>query len=665
MAYQVLARKWRPKKFADLVGQEHVVRALQNAMAQGRLHHAYLLTGTRGVGKTTIARILAKSLNCEQAIDGEPCGVCSSCTQIDAGRYVDLLEIDAASNTGIDNIREVLENAQYAPTAGQYKVYIIDEVHMLSKSAFNAMLKTLEEPPEHVKFILATTDPQKVPITVLSRCLQFVLRNLNGQQVSGHLAHVLQTEKIPFEPSALNLLGQAAMGSMRDALSLLDQAIALSEGTVTENDVRHMMGAVDKQYIYAMLNALAAHDANALLQQAQDLANRAIGFDHALSEMAAVLQQLAMVQLLPQALASDPDFEVLQQLAHAFSGEEIQLYYQCAIHGKADLSLAPDEYAGFLMTLLRLLAFKPMAAGQVSLQQNIANTQLGHTQDATKVNTPTSGAVVELAADTKTLATTGIASHKPPSVVAKIEPAQHDHQVAHQTSEAVVENLNQDNHQAADLPPWLEDADAPVSTLIETATTEPSIEVAEKGVIHQEVIAEVVVSNHVPPIDVEDNSHPNLTLTSNYDGKEAVISQDVGALVLPKLGTDNWPQIVDRIRTRLGIVQILAENSALTLVDTTHQNMTLAVTKEAAMWAKRENIQRLAQVIGDAYGQEWHIVTEDWTSECGFETPHQVQLRLEAEKKALAVSLLNQDPTANAIATKFGGQWLPETIELK
>ena len=363
MAYQVLARKWRPKTFADLVGQEHVVKALRNALEKGRLHHAYLLTGTRGVGKTTIARILAKSLNCEHPEEGEPCGQCQSCRDIDAGRFVDLLEIDAASNTGIDNIREVLENAQYAPTAGKYKVYIIDEVHMLSKSAFNAMLKTLEEPPEHVKFILATTDPHKVPVTVLSRCLQFVLRNMTAQQVADHLAHVLDSEQIPYETPALALLGRAAAGSMRDALSLLDQAIAMGSGKVVEQDVRQMIGAVDKRYLYELLQSIAGQNGAALMNQAREMAERAVGFDNALSELALLLQRIALLQTVPAAVpADDPEYPALKHLAAQLGGEQIQLYYQCAIHGKQDLGLAPDEYAGFVMTLLRMLAFTPLAA---------------------------------------------------------------------------------------------------------------------------------------------------------------------------------------------------------------------------------------------------------------------------------------------------------------
>ena len=377
MTYQVLARKWRPKTFADLVGQQHVVKALQNALANGRLHHAYLLTGTRGVGKTTIARILAKSLNCENAQHGEPCGQCATCQSIDAGRFVDLLEIDAASNTGIDNIREVLENAQYAPTAGKYKVYIIDEVHMLSKSAFNAMLKTLEEPPEHVKFILATTDPHKVPITVLSRCLQFVLRNMTAQQVSEHLAHVLDVEQIAYEPAALTLLGRAAQGSMRDALSLLDQAIAMGSGSVVEADVRHMIGAVDNRYLFELLEILAQQNGAALIAKASEMHSQALGFDSVLNELALLLQRIALLQTVPTAIpADDPEYDRLHALARAFNGEQIQLYYQCALHGKQDLPLAPDEYAGFVMTLLRMLAFAPFAAEDVPVHAVIENTQM-------------------------------------------------------------------------------------------------------------------------------------------------------------------------------------------------------------------------------------------------------------------------------------------------
>ena len=358
MSYQVLARKWRPKSFDTLIGQEHVVRALTNALEQQRLHHAYLLTGTRGVGKTTIARILAKSLNCETGITAHPCGVCPACVEIDKGRFIDLIEVDAASNTQVDNMRELLENAQYAPTAGRFKVYIIDEVHMLSRNSFNAMLKTLEEPPAHVKFILATTDPQKMPVTVLSRCLQFNLRQMASASIVEHAQSILTTENIPFELPALQLIAKAAAGSMRDALSLLDQAIAYGSQTVQEKEVRAMLGAIDQSYLFDLLNALIANDGEALMAQAQHMSERSIAFEGALNDLATLLQQIAMAQVVPNSLALDaPERPTLLELASNISPEKVQLYYQITLLGRRDLGLAPDEFAGFTMTLLRMLAF--------------------------------------------------------------------------------------------------------------------------------------------------------------------------------------------------------------------------------------------------------------------------------------------------------------------
>ena len=470
MAYQVLARKWRPKTFADLVGQEHVVKALRNALEKGRLHHAYLLTGTRGVGKTTIARILAKSLNCEHPKEGEPCGQCQSCRDIDTGRFVDLLEIDAASNTGIDNIREVLENAQYAPTAGKYKVYIIDEVHMLSKSAFNAMLKTLEEPPEHVKFILATTDPYKVPVTVLSRCLQFVLRNMTAQQVADHLAHVLDSEQIPYETPALALLGRAAAGSMRDALSLLDQAIAMGSGKVAEQDVRQMIGAVDKRYLYELLQSIAGQNGAALMNQAREMAERAVGFDNALSELALLLQRIALLQTVPAAVpADDPEYPALKHLAAQLGGEQIQLYYQCAIHGKQDLGLAPDEYAGFVMTLLRMLAFAPLAAPPQHTGAQIDGSGLHTPSAAPAKQTPSENLPAFQTASTDTApaqtATTATSDNDTPSWQEPAanapqtrlsdgrHPSEDDRPSEHTSDQTATATTNND-----DTPPWQESA---------------------------------------------------------------------------------------------------------------------------------------------------------------------------------------------------------------
>jgi len=359
MSYQVLARKWRPMNFAQLSGQEHVVTALSNSLTNGRVHHAYLLTGTRGVGKTTIARILAKSLNCLTGVTPTPCGVCAACVDIDAGRFVDLLELDAASNTGIDNMREILDNARYAPTAGRYKVYLIDEVHMLSKAAFNSMLKTLEEPPEHVKFVLATTDPQKIPVTVLSRCLQFNLKPLTPAQIAARIALILGEEGVASEPAAIALVARAAHGSLRDGLSLLDQAIAFGGGRVTEDIVRSMLGVVDREHVYRIADALSAGDGSALLAECDALAARGLSLPTALDELASLWHRVAVVQTVPAAAAGYDDRERVETYATQFTPELVQLGYQIATQGRQDLGLAPDEPTGFAMTLLRMLAFLP------------------------------------------------------------------------------------------------------------------------------------------------------------------------------------------------------------------------------------------------------------------------------------------------------------------
>ena len=359
MAHQVLARTWRPRNFADVIGQDHVVRALTNALGSGRIHHAYLFTGTRGVGKTTLARILAKALNCETGVTATPCGVCSACIDIDAGRFVDLLEVDAATNTKVDEMRELLETAQYAPASGRYKVYIIDEVHMLSKSAFNSMLKTLEEPPGHVEFILATTDPQKLPITVLSRCLQFNLKNLPTPLLVGHLTKILGAEKIEFEPPALDMLARAAEGSVRDSLSLLDQAIADGAGEVRADHVAAMLGALDQSYLYSILECLANRDAKRLIGEIEQLAARSVSFDITLKDLSSLLSRIALTQSVGKEMAGPDDAVKNQNLANILSSAQIQLYYQIALLGRRDLSLAPDEQSGFTMTMLRMLAFAP------------------------------------------------------------------------------------------------------------------------------------------------------------------------------------------------------------------------------------------------------------------------------------------------------------------
>jgi DNA polymerase-3 subunit gamma/tau len=363
MSYQVLARKWRPKTFAELVGQEHVSQALINGLDQDRLHHAFLFTGTRGVGKTTIARILAKCLNCERGVSSTPCGECGSCVDVDEGRFVDMIEIDAASRTGVDDMRELLEAVQYTPTRGRYKVYIIDEVHMLSTSSFNALLKTLEEPPPHVKFVLATTDPQKIPVTILSRCLQFNLRRLLPDQVAGYLKKLVETEGIEAEPETLAVLSRAADGSMRDGLSLLDQAIAFGGGRLVMSDLEKMLGLVDHRHVTSMVRALAENNAEQLLTIVGELVAQSRDLGTALANLAEILHRVTLVQCVPG--YRDPersDWDAIEELAGLLSAEDAQLFYQIAIKGRNELPLAPDPRTGLEMTLLRMLAFRPVSS---------------------------------------------------------------------------------------------------------------------------------------------------------------------------------------------------------------------------------------------------------------------------------------------------------------
>lgn len=694
MAYQVLARKWRPKTFADLVGQEHVVKALRNALDEGRLHHAYLLTGTRGVGKTTIARILAKSLNCGHAEHGEPCGVCESCTQIDAGRYVDLLEIDAASNTGIDNIREVLENAQYAPTAGKYKVYIIDEVHMLSKSAFNAMLKTLEEPPEHVKFILATTDPHKVPVTVLSRCLQFVLRNMTTQQVADHLVHVLESEKIPYEATALQLIGRAGAGSMRDALSLLDQAIAMGSGSVAEQDVRQMIGAVDKQYLYELLAGIVNRDGKALLGKAQEMAARAIGFDSALSELAMLLQRLALIQAVPSALAGDdPERENLLNFVRALSGEQIQLYYQCVIHGKQDLSLAPDEYAGFVMTLLRMLAFAPFAAEAHGTDGVIENTQLGFAS-ASEPTEKKPLRILPQETEAQTVRTASAGDGRPSENMAA-----KDEEIAE--SEVGLTDSGETSVESVPTPAEPETAasqlehERPSETVAETAVAEAEAvpQPEQPQTVQTETAATVRPSENIPAQSNEADNKQPLVKSADYAAdepppyfpEEAGLIPETAAMsgmagldeeedeadedeqqfaALPEFKPENWAAVVQRFARKLGAAQMLAQHAAWASYDADTHLLILALADEARATTNKERLDKIRDTLADAYGLPLKLQTEPWDDGKGLETPIMRRKRLQLEGRQQAQECLEADNEVQQIMKIFEAQWQQDTLEL-
>ena len=689
-AYQVLARKWRPKTFADLVGQQHVVKALQNALDKGRLHHAYLLTGTRGVGKTTIARILAKSLNCENAQHGEPCGQCQSCRDIDAGRFVDLLEIDAASNTGIDNIREVLENAQYAPTAGKYKVYIIDEVHMLSKSAFNAMLKTLEEPPEHVKFILATTDPQKVPITVLSRCLQFVLRNLTPQQVADHLTHVLKTEKIVYEPAALALLGRAAQGSMRDALSLLDQAIAMGSGSVKETDVRDMIGAVDKRYLYELLTFLMEQDGTQLIQKAQEMAGNAVGFDSALNDLAMLLQRLALLKTVPGAVAADdPERERLTQLANYFSDEQIQLYYQCVIHGKQDLPLAPDEYAGFVMTLLRMLAFAPFAAKNTPQHGTIEGTQLHNPPPETQKKTPEPDGNIKSSLHTPNTDNSA-AEPLPESVPAEVqaafeaaEPPNETFSEAHESSlhlETTADNLPWDtdtadlNHADNAVEPAAptEEAlpeSAPLEVQAAFEAAEPPHETFSKA--HESSLHHESAANNVPwDTGTGDLNHAGNTAEPAAPTEEAPTenapAEVQAAFELPPLCAENWVVIVRQLGQLPEISAAQMALAHMAWVDLQPSVLTLAVDRANTTrhTVKPAYVARIAQTLSQHYQSSLHIELVDWEDGRGWETPAMYETRRQNERRAEAVSLMQADSAVQKLQQLFGARWMESSVRL-
>ena len=625
MSYQVLARKYRPKNFDSLVGQDHVVRALTHALENKRLHHAYLFTGTRGVGKTTLSRILAKSLNC-QGSDGQgditahPCGLCDACTSIDAGRFVDYIEMDAASNRGVDEMAQLLEQAIYAPSNARFKVYMIDEVHMLTSHAFNAMLKTLEEPPEHVKFILATTDPQKIPVTVLSRCLQFNLKQMPPGHIVSHLENILAEEQITFDTPALRLLAQGAQGSMRDALSLTDQAIAYSAGKVTLEAVQGMLGALDHTYLVRLMDALAAQDGAALLAVADDMAARSLSWSAALQDLGTLLNRIAIAQAVPAALPDDlPELEDIQRLAGQFTAEDIQLFYQIVVHGRQELGLAPDEYAGFTMTLLRMLAFTPLHSGGEHKTQSMPASAkpvaaLAKTSTAAKAATAVS---IPAAAP---------ATSKAPSPAMAALAAARSGKSSKPTGELAADDS---------APPF------PVNSASTTSSTASSTTPSQKKTELNSAPAQVVVNDAV-----EQSAAPiNLLTSSSTTATTATSSID-------------WPVVVRKLELR-GVAQQLATQSELLSVDEDDVLIKIELRIPVDTLLSAGSAEKLATALTSYLNKKVSITTEIGVVR---QTAHAASLAEQAERLQQAEQTLESDPFVQTLKREFGATIVPGSV---
>ncbi|WP_295800566.1 DNA polymerase III subunit gamma/tau [uncultured Microbulbifer sp.] len=689
MSYQVLARKWRPRLFREMVGQEHVLQALINALDNNRLHHAYLFAGTRGVGKTTIARILAKCLNCETGVSSEPCGQCSVCTEIADGRFVDLIEVDAASRTKVEDTRELLENVQYAPTRGRYKVYLIDEVHMLSNSSFNALLKTLEEPPPHVKFLLATTDPQKLPVTVLSRCLQFNLKNMSPERVVDHLRYVLEKELVPFEEAALWHLGRAADGSMRDAMSLTDQAIAFGGGKISEGEVRAMLGTLDSALVWKLVQALAAEDPGALFSAVNELSEQAPDYSAALAELASILHRIAIAQVLPQAVDNAlGDAELLQQHAATIASENVQLYYQMALLARRDLPLAPDPRGGFEMALLRMLAFKPQGVA------NIPTARIGASAAAASGDAPQAAAVARapepaVDAEAETVkksqaepepavagdrdmnagANTGTASAGMPTAPAG-EPAPAPAEAAVPEPEvAVAPEAQQPAPQmqqpapqsrqpepqpqpADDLPPWEEPAPQPfqqpnpAAAVEAPPVTEPAADT--RAEMRERLRQQVAAVESTPPAPVE----PPPARAPQPEAQPAPAAR------LEALTPGSWPAMYPQLGVT-GILHSIA--SHLELLGRQDNILSFTLDQSFSSLYDEGHQRRLADVLGDFFRQP--LVVQIQVGQVQGGTPARLVAATKEAQLQSARDALSSDPLVQDLQSELGAQLIPESVE--
>ncbi|MFV0455896.1 MAG: DNA polymerase III subunit gamma/tau [Pseudomonas sp.] len=662
MSYQVLARKWRPRSFREMVGQTHVLKALINALDSQRLHHAYLFTGTRGVGKTTIARIIAKCLNCETGVSSIPCGQCSVCREIDEGRFVDLIEVDAASRTKVEDTRELLDNVQYAPSRGRFKVYLIDEVHMLSSHSFNALLKTLEEPPPHVKFLLATTDPQKLPVTILSRCLQFSLKNMPPERVVEHLTHVLGVENVPFEPDALWLLGRAADGSMRDAMSLTDQAIAFGEGKVLAEDVRSMLGTLDQGQVYGVLQALLEGDARALLEAVRHLAEQGPDWGGVLAEMLNVLHRVAIAQALPEAVDNGQgDRERVLALAQALPAEDVQFYYQMGLIGRRDLPLAPDPRSGFEMVLLRMLAFRPAGDESAprtplkSLGISPATTDSEAAPVAARpaapvaVAAPPPASVVEsvvTAAEPEASATAPVMSSSQPVVVAE-QPAPQP------ASEAKDPSI--------DLP-WEESA-APVVAVSEPEMAASGEAAAEWPEATVAVVASGDFEDDEPPLSDEDYFEAETQAEAYLHGLDEAQAETSVAEPEPAMEpatglAAEWQDIYLKLGLS-GLTGSIASNCTLISVEDDRWLMHLDPAQSALFNATQQ--RRLNDALNQYHGRTLQLVIE--LERPRQETPAQAAARWRAERQRAAEQSIQSDPVVQQLMEQFAAVIREGTIE--
>ena len=643
MSYQVLARKYRPKNFDSLVGQEHVVRALTHALEQKRLHHAYLFTGTRGVGKTTLSRILAKALNC-QGTDGSgditahPCGVCEACVAIDAGRFVDYIEMDAASNRGVDEMAQLLEQAVYAPSNARFKVYMIDEVHMLSNHAFNAMLKTLEEPPPHIKFILATTDPQKIPVTVLSRCMQFNLKQMPPGQIVGHLENILGQEGISFDTPALRLLAQGAQGSMRDALSLTDQAIAYAAGKVSLDAVQGMLGSLDQAYLVRMLDALAVRDAKALLDIADEMAARSLSWSSALQDLGTLLNRIAIAQTVPSAVPDDlPERDDIVRLAPMFSPEDVQLYYQIVVHGRHELGLAPDEYSGFTMTLLRMLAFAPIDGGGIA----VAAPAPSAARAASAATASSAGAAATAASSAAASAAAARSASAP--AITKAPPST----VAASTS--------------AEKPASRAMAALAAARASKILTPAPSVQAANAFETAETPSAVPINSVSAPmptaAMATSTDANANANVDANVPSRSTA---NAGATVTATAtaGGLDWPVLVKQLSVR-GVARQLAMQSELLSHEDNGQAVSIRIRVPLDTLLSAGSKEKLMTALSEHLGKNVHLDTEFGATTV---TAHAADVAEEAQRQRQAEQTVQEDPFVQTLMREFGATIVPGSV---